>query len=180
MPPDSAKRAHLRQRLVEEMERYIVTVLFLSAFFVSFTTYRRLVLAEYHIGTFEYGWAVIKALILAKVILIGEALHVGEKAVRDRPLLLTIFWKTLAFGVFIALFVVIEHSVAAAIHHRPLAAEFQFGGAQGDELLARLQLEIVALVPFFAFRELGRVLGEKELNALFLHGPRAAARLVPK
>ena len=70
---------------------------FLFFFFGSFTTYRRLVLAEYQIGYFEYGWALLKALVLAKVILIGEILHLGERF-HDRPLLVSTLWKTLMFG----------------------------------------------------------------------------------
>jgi len=31
----------------------------------------------------------------------------------------------------------------------------------------------VALIPLFAFRELGRVIGEDRLEALFLRGPAA-------
>ena len=172
----SNKAAQLWQRLREEVERYLVTALFLGAFFASITTYRRLVLAEYHIGTFEYGWAVVKALVLAKVILVGEALHLGERP-REAPLLLTVLWKTLVFSLFVGVFVVVEHLLAAAIHHRPVGAEFQLSGPQGYELLARLQLEAVAFVPFFAFRELGRVLGESELTDLFLHGRGRARRV---
>ena len=178
MADKSAKRSELRHRAAHELEQYLLTTAFLAAFFISFTTYRRLVLAEYNIGYFEYGFAVVKALVLAKVILIGEAMHVGER-LRGRPLLVTTLWKTLTFSLFVAAFVVIEHFIAAAIHHRPVSAEFQFSGAQGYELLARIQLEAVAFVPFFAFRELGRVLGERELNQLFLHGSQPSERPKP-
>ena len=56
-----------------------------------------------------------------------------------------------------------------AVHSR-----YQLTRAQGYELLARTNLEVVALIPLFAFRELGRVLGEGKLQALFL--PRASSR----
>ncbi|HTP53318.1 MAG TPA: hypothetical protein VMK42_21690 [Anaeromyxobacteraceae bacterium] len=179
MATESAKKEQLRGRLVSELRRYATTALFLGAFFVSLTTYRKLVLAEYHIGSFEYGLAVIKALVLAKVILIGELVHVGERW-RDSPLLVTTLWKTLAFSLLVAAFVVVEHVVAALIHQRPIAAEFDFSGGKGYEVLARIQLETVAFVPFFAFRELGRVLGEGELNALFLHRRKHPPKSVPE
>jgi len=172
---DPARKEKIKRVLAHETEQYLVTAAFLGAFFISLTTYRRLVLAEYHIGTFEFGVAVVKALVLAKVVLIGEAMHLGER-VRTQPLLLTTLWKTLVFSLFIGAFVIVEHAVAALIHHRPIAAEFNLGSAPGYELLARIQLETVALVPFFAFRELGRILGERELNQLFLRGPRGPVR----
>jgi hypothetical protein len=164
----------LRERFVHELEQYLVVTIFLFFFFGSFTMYRRLVLAEYQIGYLDYGWALIKALVLGKVILIGELLHVGERF-RDRPLLLSTLWKTATFGVLILAFAVLERVVGAALHHRPIAEEFQLAGGQGYELLARTNLEVVALIPLFAFRELGRVLGEGKLRELFLHGPSAAA-----
>jgi len=51
-----SKKPELRQRLVHELEKYLLVAAFLFFFFGSFTTYRRLVLAEYQIGYFEYGW----------------------------------------------------------------------------------------------------------------------------
>jgi len=171
MSPETAEaKPGLRERFMREMRRYLVMAAFLSVFFGAFTTYRRLVLAEYQIGYFEYGWAIFKALILAKVILIGELLHVGERF-EDRPLAISTFWKTLSFGLLIVAFAVVERVVAALIHHRPLGEEFQLAGPQGYEMLARIPLEVIALVPLFAFRELARVLGEERLEQLFLHGP---------
>jgi hypothetical protein len=174
MSPDATQHeAGLRERFVHEMEQYLLVTIFLFFFFGSFTTYRRLVLAEYEIGYLDYGWALIKALVLGKVILIGELLHVGERF-RDRPLLLSTFWKTVSFGLLILAFGVLERVLGALIHHRPIAEEFQLTGHQGYELLARTNLQIVALIPLFAFRELGRVLGEGKLLALFLRGPQTS------
>jgi hypothetical protein len=106
------------------------------------------------------------------VILTGELLHVGERF-DDRPLITSTFWKTLAFGVLIAAFGVLERLFGAFIHHRPLAEEFSLSRPDGYELLARIPLQVVALIPLFAFRELGRVIGEDRLAALFLRGPAA-------
>src|SRR5215471_4550271 len=175
---NAQQRAGFRERFVHELEQYLLVTIFLFFFFGSFTTYRRLVLAEYEIGYLDYGWALLKALVLGKVILIGELLHVGERF-HERPLLVSTLWKTLMFGLLILAFAVLERVVGAAIHHRPIAEEFQLTGRQGYELLARTNLEVVALIPLFAFRELSRVLGEGKLQALFFKGPRAAAQTGP-
>lgn len=168
----SEKKDHheLKQRVKHDFEQYVAVAVFLFFFFGSVTTYRRLVLAEYHIGYFEYGWGLLKALVLAKVILIGELLHLGKRFERG-PMIWSILWKTLLFALFILAFAVLEHVVAALIHHRGVRGEFQFSGPQGYELLARVQLELVALLPLFAFKELARVLGEGKVNQLlFGHG----------
>ena len=165
-------KAGIRERFIHEMKRYLAVVIFLFFFFGAFTAYRRLLLASYEIDYVDYGWALIKAIVLGKVILIGELLHVGERF-EGRPLIVSTLWKTLVFGLLIVAFAVLERLVGAWIHHRPLSEEFSFTGPEGYELLARIPLQIVALVPLFAFRELGRVLGEERLEALFLRGPAA-------
>lgn len=165
-------KAGLRERFIHEMKRYLVVVVFLFFFFAAFATYRRLILASYEIDYIDYGWALIKALVLGKVILVGELLRLGERF-QDRPLIVSTFWKTLVFGLLIAAFGVLERLFGAFIHHRPLAEEFSLSRPDGYELLARIPLQIVALIPLFAFRELGRATGEDRLAALFLRGPAA-------
>ena len=154
---------------------------YLAAFFLALTTYRKLLLAEYDIGYFEYGYAIVEALVMGKVILIGEALGLGQRF-DERPLAISTLWKTLAFGVFVALFSVLEHSVDALAHGRSLAtAVYHLAGKQGYELLARVIVTLVALAPLFAFLETGRIPGEGKLNDLFFRrrppstGPIAAA-----
>ena len=177
-PRTAGQKAALRRRLAHEFERPRRHSLLLF-FFGSIITYRRLVLAAHDISFSDYGWALLKALVLGKVILIGEFLGLGERF-RDRPLLLSIFWKTLAFALFIVAFGVLEHVVSALIHHRPLASEFEFSGSEGYELLARIQLQVVGLVPLVALLELARVLGEGKLRALLFRGPDAASAVDSK
>lgn len=158
-------RQELKRRVVDELEKYLIVAVFLFFFFGSVTTYRRLVLAEYHIGYFAYGWGLVKALILAKVILIGEIFHLGKRF-EGRRVIWAILGKTLLFGLLILAFGVCEHLVSALIHHRGVKEEFTFTRAQGYELLARVQLELVGLLPLFAFTELDRVLGEGKMVSL--------------
>jgi len=163
-------RPSLKDRLAHEMRSYLSTAAFLAIFFVSLATYRKLVLAEYHVGYFQYGYALVEAMILAKIILVGEAMHVGERFV-DRPLLVSIVWKTLIFSAFTVVFMTIEHVISALLHHRPPLEELSLAGAQGDEKLARLQLMLVSFLPYFAFRELGRVIGEERMHEILFRAP---------
>ena len=91
------KNAALKQKVAHEARELLAITAFLAVFLVSITTYRRLLLAEYHVGYFEYGYAVIESFVLAKVILIGEAIGVGERF-QDKPLVYSTLYKTLVFG----------------------------------------------------------------------------------
>jgi len=167
MPEKSEKKAHIREVVVHETRELLAISAFLAAFFVSLTTYRRLLLEEYNIDYYEYGYAVLEALVLGKVILLGEAFHLGERF-HERSLVLSTLWKTLVFSLLVAIFSVLEHFIGAVVHGRPLASALpQLAGSHLYELLARVVVTLVAFVPLFAFRELGRVLGPGRLFELF-------------
>ena len=72
--------------LTAELIDYWIVVLYLACFFAVFTWYRRLILAEYQIAYLHYGVSVVEALVLAKVILIGEGLRLG-RGLEDKPLI---------------------------------------------------------------------------------------------
>ncbi len=162
MPGEPTKLAKLEKRIENEMKQYAVVAGYFAFFFLSLTTYQKLILAEYDIGYYQYGWAVVQAMILGKVVLLGQFLHLGSRF-EDRPLILTALWKSLVFALLAAALVALEHLVEALLHHRPLSAVFQLSGGHGVEMLARFQIVLVAFVPFFAVRELARMSGHDDL-----------------
>jgi hypothetical protein len=68
-----------KQKIIHEFAQFWAIAFYLSLFFGVFTNYRRLILAQYGIGYEAYGFSVIKALVLAKVILVAEELRLGRK-----------------------------------------------------------------------------------------------------
>ncbi len=52
---------------------------YLAFFFCALATYSTLLLKEYEVPYWSYAFALINALVIAKVILIGQAVHIGEK-----------------------------------------------------------------------------------------------------
>jgi hypothetical protein len=167
-PGGGARKEALKQKIKNETREYLLIAAYLACFFVSLTSYRKLVLAEYHIGYFEFGWALLQAMILAKVILIGEALHIGTRF-RTAPLIVSTLWKSIVFALFAAVLVMCEHLVHALLHHERVATVFDLSGGRGYEILARFQLMLVAFVPFFAFQEAADALGTGSVFHLFFH-----------
>ena len=66
------KRPGLKEKLIHEVKEVLVIFLYLALFFCAFTTYRLLVMKEVGLSYFHYGFALIKALVLAKVILLCQ------------------------------------------------------------------------------------------------------------
>ena len=167
--PANEPTATLKQKALLETEKMVAYTIYLALVFSIFNNYRRLVLSEYEITYLHYGYSLIEALILAKVVLIGEALKLGErpKAMRG-PLIIPTLYKSLMFGILVAIFTLLEKLVTGAIHHEDLARIALDVVSKGrDEILARILMMFVALVPFFAFLELQQALGVDYFELFF-------------
>jgi hypothetical protein len=170
---EHAYRARLKDLAIEELKAYWVIVLYLAIFLGALTNYRRLVLAEFGIVYVHYGVAVIEALIIAKVILIGRAFGFS-RWLEDRALFFPVLFKSVLFGAFVFLFGIVERLVEGLFHKESLATIFDKIASIGAyELSARILIVIVAFVPFFSFWELGRVIGMQRLAAMFFSKPEA-------
>ena len=157
-----------KQKLVYEFIEYGINVAYLAVFLGVFTTYRRLILAQYDIQYLNYGFALIEALILGKVIMIGDLMRLGRKFV-EKPLIFTTLYRTVVFTVFVALFKVLEHTISGLLHGQGLAGGFEEIMSKGKyELIAYTLVIFFVFIPFFAFKELSRVLGEGKISELFL------------
>jgi hypothetical protein len=72
------------------------------------------------------------------------------------------------FSLFVGLFSVIEHTIGGWLRGHGWGGGVRELLGQGkDELLAGCLVTLVAFIPFFAFRELGRVHGREELRRAF-------------
>ena len=154
-------------RLRQGMAEYLVNVIYLTLVFAAFTQYRRLFLAAYDIIYTDYWVAVIQALILGKVIMIGGVFHLG-RGLEQRPLIYPALYKALVFTLFVVILAVIEHAIKGLWNGQGLTQGVAELVAKGsEELLAGCLVIFVALVPFFAIKELGRVFGAEKMAALF-------------
>jgi len=168
MALSAEKKAHVKEKAIEEGRKLILYTGYMAFVLAAFANYRRLILAEYQIGYFHYGYALVEAAVLAKVVMIGEALGLGERY-SERPLIITTLFKSVAFAAFAVAFAVVEHLGEGAIHHKNLAAIWAGVQSNGgtDELLARGLMMIVAFLPFFAILELQRIMPDNHFFDLF-------------
>ena len=164
--PDKGKKS-LREKIFHEMVEYWINVCYLTLVFAAFTQYRRFLLAAYHITYTNYWVALIEALILAKVIMIGDVLRLG-RGLEQKPLIYPTIYKTVVFTLFVAVFTLGEHAIKGLWQGKGLTGGLvDFFGKGSHELLANCMVVFVAFIPFFGVKELGRVLGEEKIRALF-------------
>lgn len=156
-----------KQKAIRELTEYSIIVAYLVFFFGAFFTYKRLILAQYQISYLHYGIVIVKALILAKVVMLGDILGLGRRLV-DKPLYYPTLYNAAVFTVWSGAFGILEETVIGLLDGKGWAGgldELWRHGLYG--LLAGCLVTFVAFIPFFAFRELARVLGEKKLVGLF-------------
>ncbi len=98
----------------------LLVFVYLALFFCSFTTYGNLVGHEFGIGYFHYGFALAKALVMAKVIVLGRSMRF-TRVFDGRPLIVPTLYKVVVFSLFVLAFDVLEHLVGGFIRGKDLA-----------------------------------------------------------
>src|SRR3984893_3698035 len=166
----------LAQRLFNEVIKYVSIAFYLWVMFGVFALHESVVSAKDHINYHFYGFAVMNALILGKVMLVAEDLHFADWF-KDRPLVYPILCKAVAFSILFLVFDVVEEVLVGMFKGKTIGESIPVigGGSPRGVLFVGIILA-VALLPFFGFREWGRPSGERELHCLiFTGGPKAVA-----
>ncbi len=158
-----------KEKIAREAGRYFINVLYLATVFGLFAWYRRLILAEYDIRYLKYGVAIIEALVLAKIIWVGDLLGLARKFFQEKPLIFPTLYNSAIFSLCVGVFAVLEHTVGGLLKGKGwLGGLAELRAEGGYELIARCLITFCVFIPFFAFRELGKVLGEEgKLGRLF-------------
>jgi hypothetical protein len=157
----------LKGKVVAEFKKFWAIAIYLIVMFGALTTYRRLILSDAGISYLHYGFAVVQSLILAKVILVGEAIGLARRF-ETPPLIRSVIFKSVIFGLFFCLFTVLEHAIEGLVRNKgwdDIAHSLVSAGR--NEILARTIMVIVTFIPFFSFLETDRIVGEGKLFAVF-------------
>jgi hypothetical protein len=152
------------QKTVHELKDFAAISIYLAFFFCALTTYAMVLLKRYDVSYINYSFAIINALVIAKVLLIGDMAHLGRKS-EARPLYQTVLYKSFVFSLLVFAFHFVEEVVKRIIHHEPSGTVLH--NTHWDDLAAKSLIIFAVFIPLFAFRELRRVMGEDTFYALF-------------
>lgn len=158
----------LKQKFYHEMKDFAVLTLYLWVIFALFLAYKSVILDEEHIPFLAHGFAIINALAFAKVVLIARALHLGEWAHEDAPLIYPTLLKSASFSIVLAICKILEAAAVGWFHKQPFRQSLtEIGGGTLKGMFTLTLLLFVLLIPFFGVGELTRVFGEGKLSRLF-------------
>ena len=172
----SERKRGLKQRLFDQVIQFLAIAFYLWVMFGVFALHESVVSAKDHIEYHFYGFALVNALILGKVMLVAEDLHFADWF-KNRPLIYPILCRAIAFSTLFLVFDVVEEVVVGVFKGKTIGESIpSIGGGSPSGVFFVGIILAVALIPFFAFRAVGRAIGERELHALmFTGGPKAAA-----
>ena len=162
--PTVSKTQAIKQKTVHEFKDFVAISIYLAFFFCALATYTMVLLKKYDVSYINYSFAIINALVVAKVLLIGDMAHLGRKS-ETRPLYLTVLYKSFVFTLLVVAFHFLEEFVKRVIHHEPSGTVLH--NTRWDDLAAKSLIVFAVFIPLFAFRELRRVMGEDTFYALF-------------
>ena len=161
-------KPNLKERAVHQLKEFLAMFIYLWVLLTLFVINQSVVLAREAHSYQAHFFAFINALILAKILLIGEDLHLGNRF-RHKPLLYSIFYKCFIFMIFFIGVHILERVIEGVWSGRTIARSFpDIGGGSLTGILSLGATVFVALIPFFAFREISRVIGPSELWSLLL------------
>ena len=174
----SEDKAGWKRKLFLEMTAYWINVAYLTLLFAAFTSYRRLILAHYDISYSNWGISFMKALVLAKVIMVGSLFHFG-RSLENKPLILPTLYKSIVFTLWVGFFATVESALRGFLHGKGLPGALDHLLSEGThEFFAKCLVVFIAFIPFFAFKELGRILGKGIIwKWFFRKGPASESNL---
>ncbi|PWS34121.1 hypothetical protein DFH01_26185 [Falsiroseomonas bella] len=156
----SATRPGVMPRLRHEMRSYALTVLYLSVCFAAIQLYKAALLTEESLRYTTYGFALIKAAVLGKFLMLGEAAKVGRR-VAGEPLLRGALRGSLLLLLVLVVLTAIEELVAGALHglHPAQVLDEHVAGGRWAEFLAYCLLVWLFLIPYLGLKHLSELLG---------------------
>src|SRR5215472_15024537 len=165
-----------KQKIKHELFEMLTIFLYLAFFFCALTAYDMFLLRQYQVEFWNYTFAIVNALVITKVIMIGEYAKLGRRH-EEKSLFVSAIWKALVFGLLVFAFHLVEEIVKRLIHGSEIANASR--SIRIDQFAGRAIIVFCTFIPLFAFREIRRVMGEEEFQTL-LFGARDKGEAAPQ
>jgi hypothetical protein len=166
----SAHPPGVKQRVREELHRYLAFSAYLYVCFAAILLYKSAILSSIGEHYLPLGLAAGKALILGKFVLLGEAAGVGTR-IGARSLLQRVLRNSVLFLLLLVLLTILEEIIVGLVHGHSLGqAVAALAEHPWPETLASCFLMLLVLIPLVAVTEVSRTLGPGALRKLLL-GP---------
>ncbi len=155
------------KRITTELREFAVTAGYLYICFTALAYLKASILHDQGVDFAPWAFAAIKAAVSAKFMLIGNAFHIGD-GYKKYPLIVPTLYKSVAFVVLVSALTVLEEIAVGYLHGRAIMdAMADIGGGTRDQRIATSVVLLLIFIPYFAFRSLGDIIGDRILVRLY-------------
>ncbi len=168
--PVRSKKAAIESKATDELREWFVNAAYLALFLCTFAVYRALITRELLDSrvVVQLGASLVTAIVIAKTIMIGGWLKLGESGRRGAPLVIRTMRLAAIYGVFVFFVTVVEKLIDGLIHGHAARETLQMLAHLGwEEITARSLVIFLAFIPYFALREFARRKGVDDTFDLF-------------
>ena len=157
-----------RERFVTELREFAVLAAYLFICFTALAAYKAAILKAYGVSFAPWVLAAIKALVSAKFLLIGRMFGLGDGLSKKHPLIISTLYRSFTF-LLVLIFLTAGEEVILGHLRGESVADSLAGLAGGTfwQVIATSFIVLLVLIPWFAFRAIGEVIGDETLVRLF-------------
>jgi hypothetical protein len=169
-----ARRPSFKERAMTEATDFFYVLAYVWLLLAIFGLHKSLVLTEEHIVA-RQGLILLKAVAFAKIIFVAEEFNLGERFAK-KPLIWPILFKSALFAALLIGFDLGEQAIVNRFWPR---LEREGGDAISLRHLQTVALSgglaFASLIPFFAMREMNKVIGAGNMRELLFYKRRQFA-----
>lgn len=155
----------LKEKVIREAKKFAGIFAYLWVVFTVLLLHEWIVLSQNHIGFTFYGLAAINAVVLAKIMLVADNARFAQQF-KGKPLVYPIVYKAAAFTTLLFAAYVLEEMLIGGIAGRGFIASIPHVGGDLMGALALWLIFCVALIPYFAFKEIEQAVGPEMFRRL--------------
>ncbi|SDP01951.1 hypothetical protein [Afipia sp. GAS231] len=156
-----------REKASGELKEFVILTAYLYVCFAALIYLKAAILQAQGVSYAHLGLAIIKAALCAKFMLVGRVFHLGERF-KTHPLIVSTLHRSLVFVLLLVILTLIEEIVVGKIHGRTVFDSLsEIAGGTAHQIVATILIMFLVLVPYFAFRSLGDIVGDRTLVRLF-------------
>ena len=161
--------ATLKEKIRHEAKSFAVIFIYVWAILALFALHKDFLLSESPLA--GQVFALINALILAKIIVVLEYFRAG-KALEGRPAIFRIAGKSVIFGLLLLAFHILEEGIRGWFHGHTFSQSLaEIDGGRLMEIGTLVVMFIVTLAPYFFLREIVGAIGRPALWQILFSRP---------
>lgn len=163
----------IMQSATRLFKRMFMIAMYIGLLLSLFAIHRYCLLGDGGLAS-HIGFSFLNGFALAKVILVGQELRIGDNF-RNKPLIYVIAFKSAIFAVLLLIFRILEETIIGVVEGKGVHEALMNAppGLEHNKFLGMALVCVImffSLMPFFAYLEFEQVIGARELRGLLFGG----------